>query len=214
MAGFVTSSAAPRQPRRTGTRRRVDRNSIIRLRSALENGVVAHALRRRTQACGVHHRVNALRFFRATPKWHGYFVTNPDMLTVIFTLGCGTLPVPRDSGSTVAIPTSGPTPVRRNRADRIPSQPWRGSVTLRSSVNRRPSCTLEQSRETALLAPTGSVLGIAMSYGSRWPIMALRTMIQAGSPDWCPKAAAILCSAQCAAPRTPDSKRPACQLLP
>ncbi|SPE33336.1 conserved membrane hypothetical protein [Candidatus Sulfopaludibacter sp. SbA3] len=47
-------------------------------------------------------------------------------------------------------------------------------------------------RETVLLALSGSVLGIGMSYGSRWLIMTLEpTMMQAIVPDWWPIAMAI-----------------------
>ena len=39
---------------------------------------VACALMRRTHACRVHDRVNALRPSPATPEWQGYLVTGPD----------------------------------------------------------------------------------------------------------------------------------------
>lgn len=48
-------------------------------------------------------------------------------------------------------------------------------------------------RETALLAVMGSILGIILTYGTRWLIMTFApgTLIQAIVPDWWPIAAAI-----------------------
>jgi len=48
-------------------------------------------------------------------------------------------------------------------------------------------------RETAVLAVMGSVLGIILTYGTRWMIMTFApgTLIQAIVPDWWPIAAAI-----------------------
>jgi len=56
-------------------------------------------------------------------------------------------------------------------------------------------------RETVLLALTGSLVGIAMSYGSRWLVTTLEpTMIQVAVPDWWPIAIAIsICGALCGA---------------